>query len=104
MEHGVLLLFLYVTMKTTHHFILIGVAVLFLSSHHHTSFAAVAPSSSVTHHTSGGFQCPQLTHVQACDKEKDQEEQKCTFELLGYKLSDGNGKDFIISHHSSFLS
>lgn len=84
-------------MKTTHHFVFIGVAVLFLSS----SFVAAAPSG-VTHHASGGFQCPQFSQVQACDREKDQEEQKCTFELLDYKLSDGKGKRLFID--TPFLS
>lgn len=82
-------------MKTTHHFVFISVAVLFLSSYYPSSFVAAAPSG-VTHHASGGFQCPQFSQVQACDREKDQEEQKCTFELLDYKLSDGKGKRLFI--------
>lgn len=75
-------------MKTTQHFVLIGVAVLFLSSHQHTSFTTAA---AVTH-TTGNSQCPQFTQVQACDEGKDQEEQTCTFELLHDKLSSGKGK------------
>ncbi|KAI7881168.1 hypothetical protein K492DRAFT_236810 [Lichtheimia hyalospora FSU 10163] len=85
-------------MKTTHPFVLFGVTALLLSSHQHTCSVVAA---GVTH-TGKGFQCPHFTHVQTCDLEKDQEEQKCTYELLNHQLSDG--KEKVIKHTCSLPS